>query len=211
MLPVGKGQMFLNSPSGFGGHLLDEAVGGWQVNYEQIIQNGIPLSIVQTDLSSSTYGTTSFGGAYQRPTYLGGDMHDLCYSGKPQSRFGSVGIPTPERPYFNTSLLTATLPYEYGNVPRSLPCRAPGADSASMSLNKTFAIHERLAFQFRAEALNVWNTPQFAGTSPGTYTLAVTGTGVNTAPTVNSTQTIGSNWTQIGFSRILQLGGRLTF
>ncbi len=210
VLPFGQGQKFLGSPSGLGGHLLDGVVGGWQANYEQIIQNGIPLSITQTDLSSSTYGTTSFGGAYQRPSYQG-DIHDLCYSGKPQGRFGSVGIPSAERPYFNYSLLTPTLPYEYGNIPRSLPCRAPGADSASMSLNKSFTIHERLAFQFRAEALNVWNTPQFAGTSTGTYNLLVTGTGVNTAPTVNSTQTIGSNWTQIGFSRILQLGGRLTF
>jgi hypothetical protein len=211
VLPVGQGQRFLGSPSGFGGHLLDQIVGGWTVNYEQIIQNGVPMTIVQTDLSSSTYGSTSYGGSYQRPTYLG-DMHNLCYSGKPQSRLGTVGIPAPgERAYLNYGLLTATLPYQYGNVPRSLPCRVPGSDTATASLNKTFHIHEKWAFQFRAEALNLWNTPQFAAGSSGTYTLAVTGTGVNTAPTINSTQTIGSNWTQIGFSRIIQMGGRLTF
>jgi trimeric autotransporter adhesin len=217
MLPVGKGQKLLGSPSGFGGQLLDEVIGGWQANYEQVIQNGVPLSVTQTDLSSSsTYGTTGIGGAYQRPSLAPGmDVHDACVAGKPQSKLGYFGLSTVEPYYLNISAFAGTPPYEYGNVPRSLPCRAPGADSASMSLNKMFSIHERLQFQFRAEALNVWNTPQFG--YPAT-TLTVKGTGVNTAPTIptNSStnltaQGLGDLNTQIGFARIIQLGGRLTF
>jgi len=217
VLPFGKGQKFLSSPTGLGGHLLDAAAGGWQMNYEQIIQNGVPLSVVQSDLSSSaTYGTTGIGGNYQRPSIASGmDPHDACVSGKPQSKLGYFAGPDVERSYLNISAFSATAPYEYGNVPRSLPCRAPGADSASLSLNKTFTIHERLAFQFRAEALNVWNTPQFGYP---TTTLTVKGNGVNAEPTIPTNtptnltaQGLGDLNTQIGFARILQLGGRLTF
>lgn len=218
VLPFGRGQKFLSSPSGFAGRALDAVVGGWQVNYEQIIQNGVPLSVTQTDLSSSgTYGTTGIGGAYQRPSLAPGitDLHEACYSGKPQSRLGYFGVSTAERPFLNVSAFAATAPYEYGNVPRSLPCRAPGADSASMSINKTFNIHERLKFQFRAEALNVWNTPQFGYP---TTTLTVKGNGIDVAPTIPTNtstnltaQGLGNLNTQIGFSRIIQMGGRITF
>jgi trimeric autotransporter adhesin len=218
VLPFGQGQRFLGSPSGFGGHLLDAAVGGWQMNYEQIIQNGVPLSVTQSDLSSSgTYGTTGVGGAYQRPSLANGitDLHDACVSGKPQSRLGYFGTSVLDRSYFNLSAFAATEPYAYGNVPRSLPCRAPGSDSASLSVNKTFTIHERLAFQFRAEALNVWNTPQFGYP---TTAITVKGTGLNSVPTLPlntssspTVQAAGDLSTQIGFARILQLGGRLTF
>ena len=216
VLPFGKGQKFLGNPSGFGGHLLDQMVGGWQMNYEQIIQNGVPLSVTQTDLSSGTYGTTGVGGNYQRPSLAAGmDPHDACVSGSPQSKLGYFAGPTVERYYVNVSAFAATLPYQYGNVSRSLPCRAPGEDSASLSLNKTFKIYERVQFQFRAEALNVWNTPQFGYP---TTTLTVKGNGVNAAPTVPvntptnlTAQGLGDLNTQIGFARIIQLGGRLTF
>jgi trimeric autotransporter adhesin len=222
VLPVGKSQHFLSNLSGFGGTLLDAVVGGWQVNYEQIMQNGVPISVTQTDLSSGTYGTTGFGGAYQRPSLAPGmDPHDACISGKPQSKLGVFyTAATAEREYLNINAFSPTLPYEYGNVSRSLPCRAPGADSASASLNKTFNIHERFNFQFRAEALNIWNTPQFGYP---TTTMTVCGTGVTSTPAVaayatqtanpacSAAQGLGNLGTQIGFARIIQLGGRLTF
>jgi len=217
-LPFGRGRKFMGNPSGFGGHLVDEVIGGWQVNYEQIIQNGVPLSVIQTDLSSSTYGSTSYGGSYQRPNIISGDPHSACYSGSPQSRLGyfssAPGI-VAERTYLNVSAFSATLPYQYGNSPRSLPCRAPGSDTATASLNKSFQIHDKLVFQFRIEALNLWNTPQFGYP---TTTLTVSGNGVNATPTIaqNTTasptaQGLGNLNTQIGFSRVVQMGGRITF
>ena len=68
--------------------------------------------------------------------------------------------------------------------------------NTDLSLNKTFKVTERVNAQFRAEALNAFNTPQFNGFGA-------------------STQIQNSNFGQIqgtlGFPRLVQLGGRITF
>ena len=212
-LPFGKGQRYL----GGSGRLVDELVGGWQVNDEWIVQNGVPVSIVQTDLSSGTYGTTGVGGTYQRPNLVG-DIHNACLSGHPQSHLGNYGTGLTERAFINPLAFSPAAAYTYGNTPRSLPCRQPGYDNTNLAVYKQFKITEHVGFQFRAEALNAFNTPQFA--QPST-TLGLTATGVNSAPTITgytdvaragqSAQSLGNITTTIGFARILQLGGRLTF
>jgi len=64
--------------------------------------------------------------------------------------------------------------------------------------------------QYRIEALNLYNTPQFG--NPST-TLIVSGNGVAAAPTVatGTAQTLGNLTTTIGYARIIQMGGRITF
>jgi hypothetical protein len=209
-LPVGKGRQFLGHPQGLAGGVMDALVGGWQINDETIIQNGVPISIIQTNLSSGTFGTTGIGGLYQRPNLVG-DAHAACNSGRPQGRLGTyaTGRSTP-LPYINASAFTAAPAYTYGNAPRMLPCRAPGSDTSTLSINKSFLIHGRFNFQFRAEALNVFNTPQF---SPPSSTLTVSQATVNGAPTVTtgSAQAFGNVTSTVGFGRIIQLGGRLSF
>ncbi len=205
-LPFGRGRKFLAHPSGFAGGLLEAAVGGWQVNDEWVIQNGVPVSISQSALSSGTYGVTGIGGTVQRPNLVG-DIHSACGSGRPQGRLGAYGTGLSETSYLKASAYTAALPYTYGNAPRTLPCRVPGTNSSSISVNKTFKIHERFNFQFRAEALNAFNTPQFGAP---TSTLTVAGTGLASAPTVNPAS-FGNITTTVGFARIIQLGGRLSF
>lgn len=207
VLPVGRGKKFLGSPSGFLGHLTDTLLGGWQVNYEQLISNGVPLTVTQSDVSTH-FGPGTTGGSVQRPTLINGDPHSACLSGKPQGRLGA---------YLNGGAFTATQAYQYGNTPRTLPCRAPGYDTATASLNKNlFTIHERFKLQYRIEALNLYNTPQFA--TPGT-TLNIGSYG--STPTAGSTFTgtagtpsyggLGVLSAQAGFGRIIQMGGRLTF
>jgi len=208
VLPVGKGRRFLGSPSGFVGHLTDGLLGGWQINYEQLISNGVPLTITQSD-ASTHFGPTGTGGSVQRPTLINGDPHSACLSGKPQDRLGA---------YLNGGAFTPTQAYHYGNTPRTLPCRAPGYDTATASLNKIlFSFHEdRFKLQYRIEALNLYNTPQFA--TPGT-TLSISSYG--STPTAGATYTgtaatpsyggLGVLSAQAGFGRIIQMGGRLTF
>jgi len=207
VLPFGKGKKFMSHPSGFIGHLADAVAGGWQVNYEQLISNGVPLTVTQGDVSTH-FGPTGTGGAVQRPT-IAGDQHNACLSGKPQSRLGS---------YLNSTAFTPTPAYQYGNAERTLPCRAPGYDSATASLNKDlFSIHDRIKLQFRIEALNVWNTAQFA-TPSTTLNISSYGTLGTTLPTFTGSGTssspyggLGALTTQAGFGRIIQMGGRLTF
>jgi hypothetical protein len=211
-LPVGKGRKYLGNANGFGGHLRDAAVGGWTINYEVVDQNGVPLSVIQTDLSTNL-GITGVGGSYQRPNLVG-DPHNACVSGSPQTRLGQAnGISgTGARQYVNQAAFTAAPAYTYGNVSRSLPCRAPGSNTTTASINKTFNIYKEVKFQFRAEALNLYNTPQFGYP---TTTLGVTQASAPVAATVNpyaaSNQSFGNLTSQIGFGRIIQLGGRISF
>jgi hypothetical protein len=222
-LPFGRGQRLL----GGGNRLLDELVGGYEVIDEWVVQNGVPVSIVQTDLSSGTYGgsTTGIGGTYQRPNVVS-DVHDACVSGRPQGRLGNYAAGRFEQAYINPAAFSPALPYTYGNAPRSLPCRVPGYNNSNISVFKNFKISERFNFQFRAEFLNAFNTPEFAqpsttlGISPST-TTNTTSNPLTTAPTINGyvpgqtvnqgAQTLGNITTTIGFARIIQLGGRLSF
>jgi hypothetical protein len=211
-LPVGRGKKYLGSANRF----VDELVGGWSVNDEWVIQNGNPLSIVQTDFSSSTYGTTGVGGTQQRPN-LAGSIYSACQAGHPQGHLGNYGTGLTRAPYVNPLAFTPAAPYTYGNTPRSLPCRNPGYDNTNLAVFKNFSITERVKFQFRAEALNAFNTPLFAEPS---NTLGLTATGVNSVPTINGyttsspnqgAQSLGNVTTTLGFARIIQLGGRLSF
>ena len=211
-LPFGRGKRFL----GGHGRLLNEFVGGWEINDEWIIQNGVPVSIVQTDLSSGTYGTAGVGGTYQRPNLVG-DIHNACVGGRPQSHLGnygtSGGVSVSNAPYINPAAFSAALPYTYGNTPRSLPCRQPGYDNTNLAVYKQFDITEHVKFQFRAEALNAFNTPEFG--QPST-TFGVSGNAANGANPLTTTPnyvsgTLGNITTTIGFARIIQLGGRLSF
>jgi hypothetical protein len=223
-LPFGRGKRFLGSSKRW----VDEIVGGWEVNDEWIIQNGVPVSIQQTDLSSGTYGTAGVGGTYQRPNIGAGGIYSACVAGRPQGRLGSAGsfgsgtnlVTINEKAYVNPAAFTPAQPYTYGNAPRNLPCREPGYDNSNISVYKEFQITERVHFQFRAEALNAFNTPEFSPPS-GVLGITAASTPFTAAPTVNGypvggavnqgAQTLGNITSTIGFARIIQLGGRLSF
>ena len=205
-LPFGRGQRFLGNAPWY----LNELIGGWQINDEWTLQNGTPLSIQQTNLST-LYGATGVGGTYQRPNLVG-DAHSACLSGRPQSRLGSAtvygAIGQPQ--YLNAAAFTPARPYTYGNAPRMLPCLGPGSNNSDVSINKNFKVGERLNLQFRAEALNAFNTPQFGNP---TLTYVVNGNGATGTPgaAAGTSQTLGNVTTQINYSRIVQLGGRISF
>jgi hypothetical protein len=83
--------------------------------------------------------------------------------------------------------------YYYGNVARTISALGPGLDSFDVSIFKTKKL-ERATLQFRAEALNVSNTPQFG------------------APNVKYGSTsFGVINTQVNLPRYIQLGGRIDF
>ena len=62
--------------------------------------------------------------------------------------------------WFDTTAFTSPPPYTYGNAGRNI-LFGPGRVNFDLSLFKDFPIHERLKAQFRAEAFNAFNTPQF--------------------------------------------------
>ena len=192
-LPVGRGKALLgNAP-----RWLDLLVGGYQVNTVSILQNGSPLTFQQSNLSASSFGgVAGFGGNVQRPALTGANP---CLSGQPQGRLNN---------YFNQSAFAATPAFTYSSMPRTLPCQGPGYANTDLSINKSFKIGERVSAQFRAEALNATNTPEFS--NPG---LSFTATQASaTAPAVlTPTATTGIISGTVGFNRIIQLGGRISF
>jgi len=138
---------------GFARHLF----GGWQLSGITSLQTGRPLII-----TNQTNNTASLGGG-SRPNSTG------------QSARLDSGARSLDR-WFNTSAFTEPAPFTFGNVGRTLPdVREPGLVNFDFSVAKNAAIREQVTLQFRAEAFNIMNTPQFGtpGTALGTGQFGV--------------------------------------
>lgn len=83
--------------------------------------------------------------------------------------------------FWNLAAFDVTNPilsYRVGNLARGV-LRKPGTRQADLSLNKTFRIYERHALQFRFDAFNStnhpnWNSPSTTATSPTTFGVVTT-------------------------------------
>ena len=177
-LPFGRGKMFL----GNAGRLLDMVVGGWTLNDVTVLQNGAPIPVTQSNVTALS-GTFGVGGSSQRPNIVGPIG---CGRGRPEDRLNS---------YITTAGFAAAPSLTYGNAPRTTNCYGPGYANNDISINKTFKVTERVNAQFRGEALNAFNTPQFSSLQSNSI----------------SSTNFGKINGQLGFSRLVQLGGRLTF
>ena len=173
-LPVGRGKQFMTGANRW----VDLAVGGWTFNDIMIMQDGSPLPITQSTNVNSSLGNTT-----TRPSLVPGV--NPCFSGSPEGRLNA---------YYNKAAYTTTGATGYGNAPRDSACYGPGYVNSDLSLNKSFKLKEGVQAEFRAEALNAFNTPQFNG------------------PNLSSDVAAGGKITgTLGFPRLIQLGGRLTF
>jgi hypothetical protein len=150
-------------------------VGGWQVNAIILLQNGAPLAVYQ-----NTNNNASIGAGIQRPNIAG----NACYTGSPESRMNA---------YLNTSVFSLAPAFSYGDAPRTIPCYGPGLHNWDAAIYKTFPF-ERVRFQFRAEALNAFNTPPFAAPN-----------------TAFGSPTFGRILNTVNLARYIQLGGRISF
>ena len=184
-LPFGKGRQFLNNS-----RLLDLALGGWNLNAVGVKQSGSPLS---PQMNSNAIA--GIGASVQRPSWSStGSMSTAGYGGRTENRLGTAAVP---KTYFNTgAFITPTNGnyFAYGNVPRTISALGPGLNTWDLSIFKTVKVMGRVDMQFRAEALNAFNTPQFG------------------APSVkigSSTQGVVSS--QVNLPRYIQLGGRISF
>jgi hypothetical protein len=170
-LPFGKGKKMLSSKA------MDYVAGGWSINAISVYQSGFPIQITQ-----STNNNSVFGYASQRPTATGTSP---VTSGSLEDRLGN---------YINAAAFTTTPRFAFGNVARALDMRGPGQANWDLSVFKSFSIVERFKGQFRAEALNAFNTPMFA------------------APNTSfGSSSFGRITSQVNFARMIQLGVRLYF
>jgi hypothetical protein len=135
-LPFGKGRRHsLGSP------VADAVLGGWDMNAIVTIQGGLPFTpVLATSVSNA-----------------GGSRPDRNGNGKISNR-------DPQK-WFDTSFgagQTWSTPttFTFGNSGRNI-LRGPGRFQLDYSLFKDFSPSERWRLQFRAEAFNLTNTPQF--------------------------------------------------
>jgi hypothetical protein len=146
----------------------------WQVNAITTLQSGRPFLVsISTDTAN-----TSARGTY-RP--------DLVHAANSNCGGGHL-----------TGCIDATafaMPalYTYGNAGRNL-MHGPHLFDTDLSLFKNFPIRERVKFQFRFEAFNILNSPQFSNPN------AVFGTAAFGTVTSTSIE-----------NRDIQLGGKLVW
>jgi hypothetical protein len=165
-LPFGRGNAYLTSGLG------SAIAGGWSLAGIYQFESGIPFTpILGTDNANA--GNTSW-------------PNRVCN--------GNISNPKVSA-WFNTSCFVTPAQYQFGNTGRNVLIGGR-LDNLDMSIHREFPlpIKRETNLQFRAEAFNVLNHPQFAqpGSALGTSTF-----GVVTA----TSQT----------NRVLQLGARMTF
>jgi hypothetical protein len=141
-LPLGKGKHW----GGNWNPVVNAVLGGWQTNGLWRFDSGMPLMLsVSTSRALPTYGA-------QRPNLL----HTLTRS---DSNWLNQYFANPQD-------VVTPAAYVIGNAPREIStARAPGTRTTALSMFKQFALprlHEGSKLEFRAEAFNALNHPQFA-------------------------------------------------
>jgi hypothetical protein len=140
--PFGKGHRW--ATSGIASKLLEN----WQLNGILSAMSGFPITLVQNNAANLNAASSA-----QVPDQVTANVSIL----------GGVG---PGRPWFDPAAFAAVSipsnqPQRFGNAGRN-NIRGPGFFNTDLSLFRTFDIKERVEMQFRAEALSVFNHPNFA-------------------------------------------------
>ena len=140
-LPFGKGRQYL-SDDGWISTLLT----GWETHGIVTLQSGRPFTVaLLSEIDNSGTGRSILGfGANDRPNLIGNP--ELSSSTTLQ--------------WFNTAAFAFPAPGTFGNAGRNI-LDGPGFENVNASLVKNTALSERFNLQFRAEAFNLFNHPNF--------------------------------------------------
>ena len=140
-------------------HLVKSTLGGWQLSGILTEEGGAPVNI---GVSGPVNGVNTVGSIIAN-TGAGGSG---AAGGTRPNLTGPISYPHSTNEWFSTSAFSAppclTGPDCYGNLGFDA-IRGPGRNNVDLSLFKTFAVTERFRAQFRADAFNTFNHPQFQG------------------------------------------------
>jgi hypothetical protein len=129
-------------------------LGGWQWSGITTVQTGTPFSVVNSGdgiVPGDNAGVSNGIGT--------GSWPDLV--GDPNARVAGSGAGNGFGPLlFNPAAFAAPRGLTFGDAGRNL-LRNPRQTNFDMAIFKRFPIKERFAFEFRAEAFNVFNHTQF--------------------------------------------------
>jgi hypothetical protein len=159
LLPFGVGKAFLNK-----NRFLDEAIGGWQVASDYVLQTGNPVTVTVNGANNS-YA--------QSGTWYPNQVGD------PRA------APRNLTKWYNTAAFASPAPGNFGTNHRN-NVYGPGQIIFDLSAGKTFNLWaERYKFQLRVDAINALNHANFG--NPGTAI------GSGGAGTITSTTNSGRN------------------
>ncbi len=134
--PFGQKKRYLSGAP----RVVDWTIGGWQLNHIVTLQTGLPFTPVMQTSNLNTGTGTQF-----------------------PNRIASGELPSSQRTidhWFDATAFVAPPIYTFGNSGRNI-LRGPGTKQIDLSLFKEFALTEKRRAEFRAEAFNALNTPQF--------------------------------------------------
>lgn len=148
-LPFGKGKRWAT------GGFLNQVAGGWQLNGVLSRESGVPFSIAAAGTSLNAPGNTQTAEQVLPSVAIE----------------GGHGIGATGASYFNPVAFAPVTTVSFGNSGRDI-LRGPGLFNVNASLFRNFKFRERFTLQFRAEAFNLSNTPQFG--NPGATVTSAT-------------------------------------
>jgi Carboxypeptidase regulatory-like domain len=159
-LPFGKGKQLFSNDN----QVVNYVAGGWQLNGIVSVHSGSPLEVYMAS------NTLFNNGGTQRANWNG---QDPILPGPTVKKLNG---------YFNLNDFSAPASFTYGNSPRTLGVlTSPGLANVDLSGIKNIPIRDNWKVQFRAEAFNLFNHPQFAppDTSLGDGTTGVISSQIN--------------------------------
>ncbi len=139
-LPVGRGKQFGSNMS----RALDAIAGGWRVSTIVRLADGLPLQF------TSTNNNGVYGYVVQRANITSlDDLGNVPDGQSPDHWFNNAAVSKP------AAFTIGTAPRYTGNI------RTGALDCTDFLMSKQWLYHERYRLQFRAEAYNFTNTPQY--------------------------------------------------
>ena len=122
----------------------DTVLNGWQMNAVAVWQSGFPFGV-------SAGRDNSLRGGTDRANFVGGESAQLSYD-RPHSEM--------IQQWFDTTKFVMNPTGTFGNSGRNI-LRGPRYFNTDFGLLKDFQLNDRVGFQFRAEAFNMFNTVNF--------------------------------------------------
>ncbi len=129
-------------------------LGNWGIDNHFTARTGFPITLNGIGAINPGNGQVYYAGlnlVQRQPVYVEGAACAAVYSN---------GLPCPGGRAVNPNAFSFAPESQVGDAPRNF-VRGFGAWQVDLAVRREFPIHERLKIQFRAEAFNIFNHPNF--------------------------------------------------
>jgi len=172
----------------------------WGIDGRFTVRSSFPVTLLGNQIVDPATGQLYFTGLNLvpgQPAYIYGSQCTAIYNN---------GLPCPGGRAINPNAFSLPANGEYGNAGRN-SVRGFGVWQMDLAIRREFPIYERLKLQFRAEAFNIFNHPNFGFIDPffGDTTFG------QATGTLASTLGVLSPLYQMGAPRSMQFALKLTF